>query len=149
MHPSNLKPIILITEARLDASIICSLINTAGHVVYMVEAGGYHKIAATIRTQYLMYMDDYYYIAVFDSDSESPSVRDDKIAVIRNLSKAGMHTDIIGVFCFSKDIESELGITVAEKRDKELLVKALRQRGDQMRRSETIREIQQFIDGLR
>lgn len=148
MHPSILKPIILITEGRMDASIICSLINTADHIVYMVEAGGYHKIASTIRTQYLMYKDDYYYIAVFDSDSESPSVRDDKITVIRNLSRIDLHADRIGIFCFRKDLESELGITQLEKKNKVALVQAIKQRGEQMKQCETIKEIQQFINSL-
>lgn len=148
MHPSILKPIILITEGRMDASIICSLINTADHIVYMVEAGGYHKIASTIRTQYLMYRDDYYYIAVFDSDSESPSVRDDKITVIRNLSRRDLHADRIGIFCFRKDLESELGITQLEKKNKVALVQAIKQRGEQMKQCETIKEIQQFINSL-
>ena len=148
MQPSILKPIILITEGRMDASIICSLINTADHIVYMVEAGGYHKIASTIRTQYLMYRDDYYYIAVFDSDSESPSVRDDKITVIRNLSRRDLQADRIGIFCFRKDLESELGITQLEKKNKVALVQAIKQRGEQMKQCETIKEIQQFINSL-
>lgn len=148
MQSSILKPIILITEGRMDASIICSLINTADHVVYMVEAGGYHKIDSTIRTQYLMYRDDYYYIAVFDSDSESSVVRDDKIAVIRNLSKGDLHRNRIGIFCFRKDLESELGITQIEKKNRVALVRAIKQRGDQMKQCETIREIQQFINSL-
>ena len=148
MQPSILKPIILITEGRMDASIICSLINTADHIIYMVEAGGYHKIASTIRTQYLMYRDDYYYIAVFDSDSVSPSVRDDKISVIRNLSRGDLHTDRIGIFCFRKDLESELGITQQEKKNRAALVLAIKQRGEQMKQCETIKEIQQFINTL-
>lgn len=149
MESVVLKPIILVTEGKTDIAVICSLIDTAGHIIYPVEAGGYHNIASTLRTMYLMYGDAYNYIAVFDSDSDMPSVKQERLSMIRYLSKADMHTDIIGVFCFSKDIESELGITVAEKQDKEHLVKALRQRGDQMKRSETIREIQQFINGLR
>lgn len=149
MESTVLKPIILVTEGATDIAVICSLIDTAGRIIYPVEAGGYHNIASTLRTMYLMYGDDYNYIAAFDSDSEMPSVKQEKLSMIRYLSKADMHTDIIGVFCFSKDIESELGISFAEKRDKGLLVQALQQRGDQMRQSETIREIQQFIDGLR
>lgn len=149
MRAPILRPIILITEGRIDASIICSLINTGDHIVYMVVAGSFHKIASTIRTQYLMYGDEYNYIAAFDSDSEVTSVKQEKLSMIRYLSKADMHADRIGVFCFCKDIETELGITVVEKRDKELLVQALKQRGTQMRQSETIREIQEFINGLR
>lgn len=148
MQPTIIKPIILITEGRMDASIICSLLNTRDHIVYMVEANGFHKIASTIRTQYLMYGDEYNYIAAFDSDSELPSVKQEKLSMIRFLSKADMHPNRIGVFCFCKDIESELGITIEEKRNSSLLIQALRQRGDQMRKCETIREIQQFVDGL-
>lgn len=149
MESAVLKPIILVTEGKTDIAVICSLIDTAGHVVYPVEAGGYHNIASTLRTMYLMYGDEYNYIAAFDSDSELPSVKQEKLSMIRYLSKADMHTDKIGVFCFCRDIETELGITVEEKRDKELLVRALRQRGTQMRQSETIREIQEFINGLK
>lgn len=149
MESVVLKPIILITEGKTDISVICSLIDTAGHIIYPVEAGGYHNIASTLRTMYLTYGDDYNYIAAFDSDSDMPSIKQEKLSMIRYLSKADMHTDIIGVFCFSKDIESELGITVALKRNKELLVKALQQRREHMKQCETIREIQQFINGLR
>lgn len=149
MESVVLKPIILVTEGKTDIAVICSLIDTHGRFIYPVEAGGYHNIASTLRTMYLMYGDDYNYIAAFDSDSDMPSVKQEKLSMIRYLSKADMHTDIIGVFCFSKDVESELGITIEEKRDIELLVRALQQRGDKMKQCETIREIQQFIDGLR
>ena len=54
-----LKPIILVTEGKTDITVICSLIDTAGHVIYPVEAGGYYNIASTLRTMYLMYGDDY------------------------------------------------------------------------------------------
>lgn len=148
MQSSFLKPIILITEGRKDAPIICSLINTADRRVYMVVAGGYHKIASTIRTQYLMHGDDFYYIAAFDSDSESPVVREDKLDMIRSLSRADLHAAQIGIFCFRKDLESELGITHAEKADMTALVQAIKQRGNQMKQRETIKEIQQFIDSL-
>ena len=75
MHSSLLKPLFLVTEGQLDAPIICSLINTDKRKVYMIVAGGYQNIASALRTQYLMCGDEYYYIAVFDSDSNDESVR--------------------------------------------------------------------------
>ena len=75
MHSSLLQPLFLVTEEQLDVRIICSLINTGKRIVYMIVAGGYQNITSALRTQYLMYGDEFYDIAVFDSDSNDESVR--------------------------------------------------------------------------
>lgn len=148
MRTSILKPIILITEGRGDAPIIYSLLNTGERRVYMVPAGGYMRIASTIRTQYLMNGDSHYYIAAFDSDSDIPSDREERLAMISNLSKANYHQNQIGVFCFRENLEKELGISIEIKRNRDALIRFVEENKDQMMQCDTIREIQRFIDGF-
>lgn len=148
MRTTILKPVILITEGRTDAPIICSLINTGERKVYMVPAGGFQRIASTLRTQYLMNGDSHYYIAVFDSDSEEDSEREERLAMVRNLSKASYHQKHIGIFCFRNNLEKELGITVPKQGDKAALIQQMVENKDRMMQSKTIVEIQRFIDSF-
>lgn len=143
------KPIMLITEGQTDASIIRSLIDAHDRKVFMVLAGGYQNIASMIRTQYLIHGDEFCYIAVFDSDSSDNSVRLRKLDMVQSLSKAALHPEIIGVFCFRNTIEKELGLQNTNKSNNKLLIEVLKERSEQMKQCDTIREIQEFIDGFR
>lgn len=149
MHSSLLKPLFLVTEGQLDAPIICSLINTGERIVYMIVAGGYQNIASALRTQYLMYGDEYNYIAVFDSDSNDESVRMERISMVKYLSGADFHLSNIGVFCFRETLEKELGLPKLSKADKTLIIEVLKTRKSEMQKCKTIMEIQKFINQLR
>lgn len=146
---NNKKPIMLITEGQTDASIIRSLIDAHGRKVYMVVSGGYQNIASMVRTQYLIHGDTFYYVAVFDADTSDNSIRIEKLDMVRFLSKAELHSEIIGVFCFRNTIERELGLQEGNKAHKESLISALMERSEQMKQSKTIMEIQQFINKLK
>lgn len=143
-----LKPIILITEGVTEASIIRSLINTNERMCYMVAAGGYHNIAATLRTQYLMHDNSYKYVAVFDSESADQDVRIEKLEMVRYYSKADYHKGVIGVFCFRDSLERELKIPRVRDFKRDAIIKVLKERAEQMKQCDTILEIQQFIDEL-
>lgn len=149
MHSSLLKPLFLVTEGQLDAPIICSLINTGERIVYMIVAGGYQNIASALRTQYLMYGDEYNYIAVFDSDSNDESVRMERISMVKYLSGADFHLSNIGVFCFRNSLEEELGLPKLSNTDKTAIIEVLKIRKSEMQKCKTILEIQEFIDQLR
>ena len=149
MHSSLLKPLFLVTEGQLDAPIICSLINTDKRKVYMIVAGGYQNIASALRTQYLMCGDEYYYIAVFDSDSNDESVRMERISMVKYRSGADFHSINIGVFCFRKTLEKELGLPKLSKADKTKIIEVLKTRKFEMQKCKTIMEIQNFINQLR
>lgn len=144
------KSIMLITEGQTDASIIRSLIDAHDRKVYMVATGGYQNIASMIRTQYLIHGDGFYYIAVFDSDNSDNSVRIRKLEMVRFLSKADLHQEIIGVFCFRNTIEKELGLPRICRANNESLIDALKKGAGQMKQqSDTIKEIQKFIDSFK
>ena len=149
MHSSLLKPLFLVTEGQLDAPIICSLINTGERIVYMIVAGGYQNIASALRTQYLMYGDEYNYIAVFDSDSYDERFRMERITMVKYLSGADFHSSNIGVFCFLETLEKELGLPKLSKADKTTIIEVLKTRKSEMQKCKTIIEIQKFINQLR
>ena len=150
MSTAFLKPLILITEGATDASIICSIINTGDRKVFMVTAGGYHNIASMVRTYYLMYGDDYNYIAVFDSDSDADDVRNERLTMVKNLSRAHSHSNNIGIFCFRNTIEKELKLPFSNTKgvDKTELSKILKEGKSELRMCDTIREIQEFVNRL-
>ena len=148
MHSPLLNPLFLVTEGQLDAPIICSLINTGVRHVYMIVAGGYQNIASALRTQYLMYGDDYNYIAVFDSDSNDESDRLERISMVKYLSGADLHSRNVGIFCFRGSIEKELGLPKLSKADKTGLIEVLKTRKSEIQKCKTIIEIQEFIDQL-
>lgn len=149
MHSSLLNPLFLVTEGQLDAPIICSLINTGERKVYMIVAGGYQNIASALRTQYLMYGDEYNYIAVFDSDSNEEKVRMERISMVKHLSGADFHSSNIGIFCFRDTLEKELGLPKLSNTDKTVIIEVLKIRKSEMQKCKTILEIQEFIDHLR
>ena len=149
MHSSLLKPLFFVTEGQLDAPIICSLINSGKRKVYMIVADDYQNIASVLRTQYLMYGDEYYYIAVFDSDSYDERVRMERISMVKYLSGADFHLSNIGVFCLRKTLEKELGLPKLSKADKTAIIEVLKTRKSEMQKCKTILEIQEFIDQLR
>lgn len=148
MHSPLLNPLFLVTEGQLDAPIICSLINTGDRQVYMIVAGGYQNIASALRTQYLMYGDDYNYIAVFDSDSNDESDRVERISMVKYLSGADLHSRNVGIFCFRGSIEKELGLPKLSKADKTAIIEVLKTQKSEMQKCKTIIEIQEFIDQL-
>lgn len=148
MHSPLLNPLFLVTEGQLDAPIICSLINTGDRQVYMIVAGGYQNIASALRTQYLMYGDEYNYIAVFDSDSSDESDRLERISMVKYLSGADLHSRNVGIFCFRGSIEKELGLPKLSKADKTAIIEVLKTRKSEMQKCKTIKEIQEFIDQL-
>ena len=149
MSTTFLKPLILITEGKIDASIICSIINIGDRNVFTVSAGGYQNIASMLRTYYLMYGDDYNYIAVFDSDSDYPYNSKERLAMVINLSRTYYHSENIGIFCFRNTIEKELGLPPFTKGgDQYKLIKVIRARKEEMLECDTIKEIQAFVNQL-
>lgn len=148
MCETILKPIILIAESATDASVIASLVDTGNRILYMINAGGYHNISSVVRTQYLMHGDSMGYIAVFDSDSENENVCQERLATVKYLSRAEMHPDRIGIFCFSPDIEHDLGLIKVNKNNKEELKQYLTNNLSTIKINKVIVDIQRFIDGL-
>ena len=96
-----------------------------------------------------MYGDEYNYIAAFDSDSNDESVRMERISMVKYLSGADFHLSNIGVFCFRKSLEEELGLPKLSNTDKTAIIEVLKIRKSEMQKCKTILEIQEFIDQLR
>lgn len=69
--------------------------------------------------------------------------------MVRFLCKADLHQEIIGVFCFRNTIEKELGLQNTNKSNNKLLIEVLKERSEQMKQCDTIKEIQKFIDGFK
>lgn len=141
--------LILITEGKLDSQIIGFLLNTGDNKLFMVDGGGYNRISSLIRTLYLMYGDEYYYLAVFDSDSDSPSIQAERLSIVKQLSGASMHEDRIGVFCFQNNIESELLLPKNFKDDMSSLKDYLSKNKTSLQETKTIKDIQRFIERIR
>lgn len=146
MSETFLKPIILVTEGATDAAILCSLVNAGDRVVYTILAQGYNNIASTIRTQYLMNGDSFYYVAVFDTDSSNDAVCDDRISAVDYLSGAYMHPGIIHVIPAAPSIDILLRIPSGVKANRVQLTEYVKNNIEELKENPLIKALQKAFD---
>ena len=140
------KSFLIIAEDELSASIVRTLIDVGNNKVYMAVAGSYQNIPSMIRTYQINHPGEFNYIAVFNANSDDDFIWEEKILMVKNLSRAEKSQENIGVFCFRDNIETELDLPRLNTASR--IIRALKKNAAEMKQSPTIVEIQKFIDTI-
>lgn len=142
------KPFLIIAEDVVEAYIVRTLIDVGDNKVYVEAAGSYQRISSMIRTYQINHPGEFDYITIFNANSHDDFDREEKIAMVRNLSRAGKLMEDIGIFCFCNDIETELHLPQLNTASIAEITDALKRNAAEMKQSPTIVEIQKFIDTI-
>lgn len=142
------KSFLIIAKDELSASIVRTLIDVGNNKVYMAVARSYQNIPSMIRTYQINHPREFNYIAVFNANSDDDFIREEKILMVKNLSRAEKSIEDIGIFCFCNDIETELHLPQLNTASIAEITDALKRNAAEMKQSPTIVEIQKFIDTI-
>lgn len=142
------KPFLIIAEDGLSASIVRTLIDVGNNKVYMAVAGSYQNIPSMIRTYQINHPGEFNYIAVFNANSDDDFIWEEKILMVKNLSRAEKSMENIGIFYFRNNIETELHLPQMDTASMAEITDTLKKNAAEMKQSPTIVEIQKFIDTI-
>lgn len=140
------KPFLIIAEDVVEAYIVRTLIDVGNNKVYAGVAWNYQNIPSMIRTYQINHKGEFDYIAIFNANSDDDFEREEKIAMVKNLTRAEKSIENIGVFCFRNNIETELHLPRLNTASR--IIRALKKNAAEMKQSPTIVEIQKFIDTI-
>lgn len=142
------KSFLILAEDTLSAVTVETLIDMGDNKVYMVDAGSYQNISSMIRTYQITCPGEFDYIAVFNANSDDEVEREEKIAMVKNLSYAEKSPENIGIFCFRNNIETELHLPQLNDSNISEITDCLKRNAEEMKQSPTIIEIQKFVDTI-
>lgn len=140
------KPFLIVAEDVVSATIVRTLIDVGNNKVYMEPAGSYQRIPSTIRTYQNNHAGEFDYIAIFNANSDDDFEREEKIAMVKYLTRTKKSMESIGVFCFRNNIQTELHLPRPDNSSLLDLAIVLKKNAAEMKQSPTIVEIQKFVD---
>lgn len=142
------RSFLILAEDALSAAIVRTLTDMGDNKVYMVDARCYQNISSMIRTYQITCPGEFDYIAVFNANRDNRFEREEKIAMVKNLSYSEKSPENIGIFCFRNNIETELHLPQLNDSNISEIMDCLKRNAAEMRQSPTIVEIQKFIDTI-
>lgn len=142
------KPFLIVAEDELSASIVRTLIDVGDNTVYVKPAGSYQRIPSMIRTYQINHAGEFDYIAIFNANSDDDFEREEKIAMVKYLTRAEKSMENIGIFCFRNNIQTELHLPQLDTASIAEITDALKKNAAEMKQSPTIVEIQKFVDNV-
>lgn len=142
------KPFLIVAEDAVSAYIVRTLIDVDKNKVYVEPAGSYQRIPSMIRTYQINHAGEFDYIAIFNANSDDDFEREEKINMVKYLTRAEKSMENIGIFCFRNNIQTELHLPRPDNSSLLDLAIALKKNAAKIKQSPTIVEIQEFVDNV-